>query len=102
MESGAFEWVVERADVRNVTVNFYCDVIVRILDEIALSTEISPDELSGLVSHHFAYEVEGDAFFAAQSEVWRTLNPGAKHYRFITGNWCLDVIASNPPSFLIR
>jgi len=101
LESGIFEWSLERSEIQSVRVQFCCDFIVRILDELALSTESSPAEWRGLTPHHFAYEVEGDPFMTSQSEVWLSLNPGAKHYRFLTGSWCLDVVATNPPSFVI-
>ena len=76
-------------------------VIVRMLDEFPLSTESDPKDWVGLVPHHFAYRVEGDAFFAAQSEAWRSVESSPKHYRFQTGMGCLDVISSGEPTFTV-
>ena len=78
-------------------------VIVRLLDELPLSTETNPDEDVGLVPHHFAYRVEGHPFSNAQSELWKEVESAhgstPEHYRFLTGNGCLDVISSEPPTF---
>jgi hypothetical protein len=75
------------------------DVIVRMLDEFPLSTESDPKDWEGLVLHHFAYLVEGDPFLTAQSSAWRSMAPNLKHYRFMTGSGCLDVITSATPRF---
>lgn len=75
------------------------EVIVRMLDEFPLSTESDPKDWEGLVPHHFAYLVEGDPFFTAQSSAWRSQAPDLKHYRFMTGSGCLDVITSATPRF---
>lgn len=84
------------------------DVIVRMLDEFALSTESDPDEWSGIIPNHFAYQVVGDPFLEAQSEIWRDTAENstgatgtAKHYRFMTGCGCLDVISTTVPQFTI-
>ena len=45
--------------------------------------------------------VEGDRFFEAQSEAWRTMEGAPKHYRFITGAGCLDVISNAMPRFVV-
>lgn len=74
-------------------------VIVRMLDEFPLSTERNSTEWSGLIPHHFAYRVMGDAFLEAQSEAWRTVERCPKHYRFMTGAGCLDVVTSGEPHF---
>lgn len=52
------------------------DVIVRMLDEFALSTEDTPSERHGIVGHHFAYRISGDPFVDAQSLVWRETYSG--------------------------
>lgn len=98
---GEFLWEVGGETPLYVRVIFAGDIIVRILDEMALSTEVSLDECRGLSPHHFAYEVQGDSFFSTQSETWRLVNPGARHFRFLTGSACVDVISSNPPVFQI-
>lgn len=87
-------------DTRAFEVGFSSrSAIVRILDEFPLSTEGEPYNSAGLVPHHFAYRVNGDAFFEAQSEAWRTVEGTPNHYRFITGSGCLDVITRGEPQF---
>ena len=106
----SFDWQRETAtfEIRNddrvLEVSFLgYGVIVRMLDEFPLSTESHPGDWAGLVPHHFAYRVEGDPFFEAQSESWCISQGSPKHYRFITGCGCLDVISNGEPAFaLIR
>jgi hypothetical protein len=81
-------------------VSFRNDVIVRMLDEMALSTETDPATWEGLVPNHFAYRVDGDRFFEAQSGVWKSIF-SVEHYRFVTGEGCLDVLAGEPPNFAV-
>ena len=70
--------------------------IVRVLDEMPLSTEEdSPNQ--GSVREHFAYRVEGARFWNAQSETFKFTHKDAQHYRFVTGGNCLDVIAGAAP-----
>jgi hypothetical protein len=87
---------VERA----VRVTFNRPCIIRILDEMPLSTEDDgPSE--GLVPDHFAYRVEGSTFVHAQSKAWKLVNAPVTHYRFITGWACMDVLSSGEPSFTV-
>ncbi len=81
-------------------VSFRNDVIVRMLDEMAVSTETDPATWEGLVPNHFAYRVDGDRFLEAQSEAWKGGFP-VEHYRFVTGDGCLDVVTSLPPNFAV-
>lgn len=99
-ETGTAEFVVFD-DALSIKVCFGSQVIVRMLDEFALSTEEGSDQCTGLVPHHFAYRVEGDPFFEAQSKIWRDMQGSPLvHYRFLTGAGCLDVIATAEPSFV--
>jgi hypothetical protein len=87
-EDRAFRVTFDRAEV------------LRVLDEMPLSTE--PDTLNaGLVRDHFAYAVEDAAFWSSQSEAMKMMNPSLKHYRFITGWVCLDVISEDAPEFSV-
>ncbi|WP_126174411.1 hypothetical protein [Altericroceibacterium xinjiangense] len=101
----SFDWHANVAEwdfpdeKRVLRVRFFGSVIVRILDDFALSTETDPAEWKGLVRDHFAYLVEGDAFHAAQSEGWKSVEGPTQHYRFLTGNACMDVVCSRPPTF---
>ncbi|MCW2383369.1 hypothetical protein M2338_002934 [Sphingobium sp. B2D3B] len=102
-----FDWQTGTAefsmidDDRVVAVSFDSDVIVRMLDEFPLSTEDKPGNRMGIVPHHFAYRVEGDPFFKAQSEAWRDVQGSPQHYRFLTGAGCLDVISTAVPRFAL-
>jgi hypothetical protein len=90
---------------RVLRVLFPGEVIVRMLDELALSTEDSPSERHGRVPHHFAYRVFDAPFLHIQSQVWREVNSDAgpvMHYQFVTGGGCLDVLCSCEPEFDIK
>lgn len=84
-------------------VRFDRQCIVRILDEMALSTEQDDGPNEGLIPEHFAYRVRNAAFFRAQSEAWRegfsVADAPVTHYRFLTGWACLDVISPAHPHF---
>lgn len=102
----SFDWQRKTAvfaivgDSRTFEVSFLGgSAIVRILDDFPLSTESEAQNQAGLVPHHFAYRVEGDAFFEAQSKAWRTVEGTPSHYRFVTGAGCLDVVTSATPQF---
>lgn len=81
-----------------VRVNFDRQCIARLLDEMALSTE-EDGEASGLVPDHFAYEVEDSAFARQQSATWQQMFGPVRHYRFVTGWTCLDVLSGAEPAF---
>ncbi|MCM2477599.1 hypothetical protein HGO38_29560 [Rhizobium sp. CG5] len=70
--------------------------IVRILDELLLSTEEY-----GIKPYHFAYRVDNSRFFLSQSEFYKDLKREAVHYRFITGGACLDVLTTCEPIFAL-
>jgi hypothetical protein len=72
--------------------------IVRILDEMPLSTE-EDGRVEGLVAEHFAYRVHGSTFFDSQSQAWKVAAGEVAHYRFVTGWACMDVVSSSRPTF---
>ncbi|WP_206073839.1 hypothetical protein [Mesorhizobium sophorae] len=76
-------------------------VIIRILDEMPLSTEDESTPKEGNVPHHFAYRVEGAVFETTQSETWKFTQQPATHYRFLTGWTCLDVLSAKEPTFQV-
>lgn len=82
-----------------LSVWFGADAIIRILDEFPLSTEFEETENVGLVPYTFAYTVTGTQFEKVQSEVWRQDASPLTHYRFATGNMCLDVLVKRPAQF---
>ena len=74
--------------------------VVRLLDEMAMSTE-RDTPMIGLIPENLAYEVTGSAFWAQQSETLRLTRPKLRHYRFVTGWTCLDVLTEATPSFAV-
>jgi len=74
--------------------------VVRLLDEMPISTEADTRNV-GLVPDHLAYEVTGSAFWAQQSEALKLSLPAMKHYRFITGWTCIDVLSLAKPTFTV-
>lgn len=74
--------------------------ITRTLDEMPLSTE-EPEKWVGLKAEHFAYEVVDAHFWRSQSPTFKMVYENAKHYVFITGGTCLDVISRHPPTFSV-
>jgi len=74
--------------------------VVRLLDEMPISTAADTANL-GLVPDHLAYEVADSAFWAQQSEALKLTFPGLRHYRFITGWTCIDVLSLVKPEFAI-
>jgi hypothetical protein len=98
-DSLSADFILPGAESRALRVRFNGATIVRLLDEMPLSTELQPTKKEGLVSRHFAYRVEGSTFADAQSEVWREIHRPVRHYEFITGWGCMDVLSGVEPSF---
>ena len=96
------DFVIPGDERRSLTVKFDRQCLVRILDEMALSTEQDDTPTEGLVPEHFAYIVHGASFFRMQSEAWKSCWESVGHYRFITGWACLDVISPAYPTFELR
>jgi hypothetical protein len=94
-------FVIPDNSEQELQVSFSNQCIVRILDEMPLSTEIDDSANEGLVPEHFAYRVEDALFFRTQSEAWKCGIRSPVHYRFITGWTCLDVVTSGEPSFAV-
>jgi hypothetical protein len=82
-------------------IQFRNQCIVRLVDEMPLSTEMDDSPPQGLVSEHFAYRVEGALFWRTQSEAFKAAFETALHYRFITGWTCMDVISAAEPHFTV-
>ena len=103
-----FDWQERTADFaipddqeHVLRVRFHADVIVRLLDEMPLSIETDPSANRGLVPHHFAYRVEGAPFGENQPDVWREVLGPLKHFQFVTGWGCLDVLSKGEPEFAV-
>ncbi len=105
----AFQWqvngivadfVIPSDGARVLRISFDQQCIVRILDEMPLSTETDSDNSKGLVPNHFAYKVQGSTFEATQSPIWKETS-GMMHYQFITGWACMDVLSAAEPHFSV-
>jgi hypothetical protein len=88
-------------DRRALRVEFERVEMIRTLDEMPLSTEAEDTPNEGLLVHHFAYLVDGARFWNQQSEAFKVAFAKARHFRFITGWTCLDVIAAGEPKLSV-
>jgi hypothetical protein len=88
-------------DAYLLRVSFDRPCIIRILDEMPLSTEENDTPNEGLVPEHFAYSLEGAAFARLQSSAWKEVNAPVTHYQFITGWACMDVLTAATPAFAV-
>jgi hypothetical protein len=100
-QNTAADFIIPDDDNHVLRVSFDSDVIVRMLDEMPLSTESDPSTWEGLVPNHFAYRVEGSTFAAVQSGVWVETRDSVQHYQFVTGWGCLDVLSVAEPAFSV-
>lgn len=91
------DFAVPEDTSRALTVRFDKTHVVRILDEMALSTETEDTPPEGLIAEQFAYLVEDSSFWKSQSEALKLIHSNARHYRFVTGWTCLDVISDEKP-----
>lgn len=82
-------------------VTFDRPCIVRLLDEMPLSTEEDETPNEGLIAEHFAYRLEGARFARCQSEAWKEVSGPVAHYQFVTGWACMDVLSGGSPTFSI-
>jgi hypothetical protein len=94
------DFLIPGDDSHRLRVRFESVHVIRVLDEMLVSTEEPlPDE--GHVADHFAYRVEGSRFWNSQSEALRLTHASARHYLFVTGWACLDVISSVQPEISV-
>ena len=106
----AFEWktngiaadfILPDNDAHALRVSFDRPCIVRLFDEMALSTEEEDTPNEGLVSNHFAYRLEGARFSRLQSKTWKWVSGPVNHYQFMTASCCMDVLSGGAPSFSV-
>ncbi|MBV9873752.1 MAG: hypothetical protein JO025_03400 [Verrucomicrobia bacterium] len=95
------DFIIPENNQDALRVQFLRTEMIRIIEEMPISTESEETPNDGLIAEHFAYEVQGASFWNQQSEAFKVVYQKAKHYRFITGFYCLDVIASNEPIFTV-
>lgn len=86
-------------EVHLLQVSFQRQCILRVLDELALSTEDTDTPNDGLVPNHLAYRVDDSSFARNQSSAWKEVNSPVTHYQLITGWTCVDVLTSESPMF---
>jgi hypothetical protein len=95
------DFILPDDDAHLLRISFDRPCIIRILDEMPLSTEKDDTQNEGLVSEHFAYRLEGAAFARLQSSAWKLVNTPVTHYQFVTGWACLDVLTAATPAFAV-
>ena len=100
-DSVTADFILPGDDAHLMRVFFDKSCIIRILDEMALSTESDDTLNEGLVSEHFAYRLEGAAFARLQSEAWKFGLAPVTHYQLVTGWACMDVLTSAIPVFTV-
>jgi hypothetical protein len=93
------EFFLPDDESRLLRVSFDRQCIIRVLDEMPLSTEEDDTPAEGLVPEHFAYRLEGATFAAIQSDAWKAFIGPVAHYRLITGSTCMDVLSAATPVF---
>lgn len=72
--------------------------IIRIVDDLALLDE-EDDSTEGVGPKFFGYSVVGAAFWKANAATIAKSEKPMTHYRFITLNSSVDIIASSAPHF---
>ena len=92
------DFILPAAEGHALRVRFRGATIVRLLDEMPLSTEDHGKNV-GLVPRHFAYRVEDSAFANMQSEAWKEVHRPVCYYEFITGGGCMGVLSGVEPAF---
>ena len=92
------DFLIPDDDDRLLRVVFRSFETFRVLDEMALSTEEANPSWEGHVPEHLAYRVQDGFFWRMQSEPLRLHHPDLKHYQFVTGDLCLEVLSSGPPA----
>jgi hypothetical protein len=97
----AADFVLPEDEVHLLRVSFDSQCIIRVLDEMPLSTEQDDTPKEGLVPEHFAYRLVGAAFARLQSSAWKEVNAPVTHYQFVTGWACLDVLTAATPAFAL-
>ena len=88
-------WELEGADKPILLIEFDSALVSRVLDEMWNSTETDSKRWKG-IDGSFARVIEGSEY-PTDPDLLNTIHPDAKHYAFVTGDDCVDVIALDPP-----
>ena len=95
------DFIIPADPASALRVTFSKQCIVRLLDEMPISTEDDNGPRRGFIEEEFAYRVEDSAFAVAQSDAWTHVFAPVSHWRFITGWTCMDVLSGGSPSFSV-
>jgi len=95
----AADFILPDDDAHLLRVSFDKPCIIRLLDEMPLSTEEDDTPKEGLVPEHFAYRLENAVFARSQSPAWKIGAGPVTHYQFVTGWACMDVLTAAAPQF---
>lgn len=68
------DFILPDDNAHALRVSFDRPCIVRLFDEMALSTEEEDTPNEGLVPNHFAYRLEGTRFSRSQSGTWKEVS----------------------------
>ena len=88
-------WELEGANKPILLIEFDNALVARVLDEMWNSTETDSKRWMG-VDGSFARVIEGSEYPTSPA-LLKTIHPDAKHYAFVTGDDCVDVIATDAP-----
>lgn len=92
-------WEIHGAEKPILLIRFYPALVARALDEMWHSVETNSDRWRG-IDGSFARLIEGSEY-PTQPDTLNLIHPDAKHYAFVTGGDCVDVIALNPPHAML-
>lgn len=77
-------------------VSFSKVAIFRLVDGVSISKE-EWQPTSGIIPEHLLYSVTGAHYWDANSDLIASFNEALVHYRVVTVEHCLDVLAETPP-----
>jgi hypothetical protein len=92
-------WELKGAEKPVLLIKFFDVEVLRVLDEMWLSTETHPQRWEG-IDGSFARTVVGGEY-PTGSDILKDVSPEAKHYQFVTNSDCVDVIARTAPKALL-
>lgn len=84
----------------NLRIAFQKVEIIRIIDDFS-TLDLDSTPAKGMVPNHFGYIVTGAAFWNANADTIESGERLMSHYRFITGNSCVDIISSATPHYRV-
>lgn len=79
-------------------INFPKVTVYRVIDDLEM-LDSEYDANVGIEYRHFGYQVEGAAFWRDNINHIKRVGSPQAHYRYITGNSCVDVISVYEPHY---